>query len=199
MDNNDEFDDKNKLDNDSFAGNYNRRQLIKELTIYGIILIMCVFVIPKFVVQRTIVKGESMESTLESKDNLFVEKLSYRFTDPDRFDIVCFYPYGRSVKTEYYVKRVIGLPGETVQIINNTFYINGNPLEESFGKDNYISYYGIASEPVTLGKDEFFLVGDNRNNSFDSRYSEIGPVKKDKIDGHVVLRIYPFDKFGKVN
>ena len=63
MDNNDEFDDKNKLDNDSFAGNYNRRQLIKELTIYGIILIMCVFVIPNFVVQRTIVKGESMEST----------------------------------------------------------------------------------------------------------------------------------------
>ena len=153
MDNNDEFDDKNKLDNDSFAGNYNRRQLIKELTIYGIILIICVFVIPKFVVQRTIVKGESMESTLESKDNLFVEKLSYRFTDPDRFDIVCFYPYGRSVKTEYYVKRVIGLPGETVQIINNTFYINGNPLEESFGKDKYISYYGIASEPVTLGKE----------------------------------------------
>ncbi len=100
MDNNDEFDDKNKLDNDSFAGNYNRRQLIKELTIYGIILIMCVIVIPKFVVQRTIVKGESMESTLESKDNLFVEKLSYRFTGPDRFDIVCFYPYGRSVKTE---------------------------------------------------------------------------------------------------
>ena len=172
--------------------------IVREIFIYAIVIIVCVFVVPQYVVQRTIVKGSSMETTLIGKDNLIVEKLSYHFCDPERYDIVVFYPFGRDNR-EYYVKRVIGLPGETVQIIGSRFYINNKELaDEHFGKEDYIADFGIASEPVQLGEDEYFLVGDNRNSSFDSRDEKIGPVSKEKIDGRVLLRVYPFDKFGAV-
>ncbi len=165
-----------------------------ELAIYACIIVLCIFVVPRYVIQRTIVDGTSMESTLQHKDNLLVEKVSYRFTDPDRFDVVVFYPHGRDHE-EYYIKRVIGLPGETIQIIGEDIYINGEILEEDYGKDP-ITYAGIASEPLTLGEDEYFLVGDNRTVSEDSRYANIGPVAREKIAGKAILRIYPFSKFG---
>lgn len=186
------------MDQNEEKGKSSISSIIKEIIIYALIIVMCVFVIPKYVCQRTIVKGSSMETTLSGKDNLIVEKLSYRFNEPERYDIVVFYPFGRDNK-EYYVKRVIGLPGETVQIIDSKFYINNSELtDEHFGKENYISDIGIAAEPLVLGEDEYFLVGDNRNGSFDSRSEEIGPVSRDNIDGRVLLRVYPFNKFGTV-
>ncbi len=149
-----------------------------ELAIYACIVVVCIFFVPRYVIQRTIVDGTSMENTLQHKDNLLVEKVSYLFTDPDRFDVVVFYPNGREAE-EYYIKRVIGLPGETIQIIGEDIYIDGEILEENYGKDP-ISYAGIAEEPLTLGEDEYFLVGDNRTVSEDSRYANIGPVEKEK-------------------
>ena len=168
--------------------------IIRELLIYAVIAVTCVFIIPRYVIQRTIVSGSSMENTLFSDDNLLVEKVSYHFVDPKRFDVVVFYPYGRE-EGEYYVKRVIGLPGETVQIKGNDIYIDGKKIEEHYGKDP-ITYQGIASEPLKLGDDEFFLMGDNRKVSFDSRYEEVGPVHRNLLEGKAVIRIWPLKDFG---
>lgn len=167
---------------------------LKELIIDIVIILLCVLVIPRFVIQRTIVSGSSMESTLYNDDNLLVEKVSYLLGKPHRFDVVVFYPYGKD-EGEYYVKRVIALPGETIQIIGDTIYIDGEVLEEHYGKDP-IRVQGIAAEALTLGDDEYFLMGDNREVSFDSRYEEVGPVKEDLIVGKAILRIWPFDSFG---
>lgn len=172
------------------------RAVIRELLVYGVIILVFVFLVPRYVFQLTIVDGESMTDTLQDSDRLFVEKVSYRFGDPDRFDIIVFYPFGRDDPDDYYVKRIIGLPGETVQIINSVIYINNEPLSENYRKEPYIAYNGIANEPLLLGEDEYFVLGDNRNGSTDSRDPDTGPVKRENIDGRVVLRVYPFDEFG---
>lgn len=181
------------------------RNALLELAIYVLIVVVCVVFVPKYVIQRTIVDGTSMETTLQNQDNLLVEKVSYHFSDPKRFDVIVFYPFGQHPskdevededKVPYYIKRVIGLPGETIQITGDTIYIDGEVLEEDFGKDP-MTYSGVAADPLTLGEDEYFVLGDNRGVSEDSRYAEIGPVSRDKIAGHAVLRIYPFSKFGK--
>ena len=96
-----------------------------------------------------------------------------------------------------YVKRIIGLPGETVQIIGNQIYIDGMVLSESYGK-NAMTREGIASQGITLGEDEYFVLGDNRAVSADSRQANIGAVKQEEIEGVVVLRVVPLLKFGKV-
>ncbi|MDE6566119.1 MAG: signal peptidase I [Lachnospiraceae bacterium] len=170
------------------------RGFFVEALIYIAIIVLCVKVVPRYVIQRTIVDGDSMMNTLIDQENLLVEKVSYHFKNPERFDVIVFYPYGRD-NEEYYIKRVIGLPGETVQIIGSDIYINGEVLEENFGKDP-IHRAGIVEEPQTVGDDEFFVLGDNREVSQDSRYEEVGFVKKKNIEGKAVLRIFPFSKFG---
>lgn len=188
----------NSSDNNS-SGNKNsgkRRAIIRELLIYAAIIFIFVFFVPRYVFQLTIVDGESMTDTLQDSDRLFVEKVSYRFGDPDRFDIIVFYPFGRDDPDDYYVKRIIGLPGETVQIIDSVIYINNEPLSENYRKEPYMAYNGIANEPLLLGEDEYFVLGDNRNGSTDSRDPDTGPVKRENIDGRVVLRVYPFNEFG---
>ncbi|HBA96812.1 MAG TPA: signal peptidase I [Lachnospiraceae bacterium] len=170
------------------------RNNIIELCIYIAVIVICVAFVPRYVLQRTIVDGKSMMNTLKNGENLLVEKVSYHFTDPDRFDVIVFYPHGRD-SSDYYIKRVIGLPGETIQIIDEDIYIDGEKLEENFGKDPIIDP-GMAEEPIKLGDDEFFVLGDNRTVSEDSRYEEVGPVKRVNIEGRAVLRIYPLSEFG---
>lgn len=169
--------------------------LIRELIIYALLLILCVRIVPTYIIQRTIVDGPSMEDTLHDGESLLVEKISWHFGWIDRFDIIVFYPYGREVEEEYYVKRVIGLPGETVQIIGSEIYINGEVLEENYGKDP-ITNPGRAAEPITLGEDEYFVLGDNRAVSLDSRYDSVGNVKRENIGGKAIFRIWPLNKFG---
>lgn len=170
---------------------------IRELIVYAVIIVLCVTVVPRYVIQRTQVDGRSMMNTLHDKESLLVEKVTYHFKDPDRFDIITFYPQGRDHE-EYYIKRVIGLPGETIQITGNTIYIDGEVLKENYGREPMESG-GIAEESVKLGEDEFFVLGDNRNESVDSRDGEdVGVVKKENIDGHAILRIYPFSEFGMI-
>ena len=129
--------------------------------VYFVCLLAVVFVINTFVVQRTMVSGDSMYPYLHNKDQLMMDKLSYRIHDPERFDIVVF-PVVRDGKEEYYIKRVIGLPGETVQIID--------------------------------GDDEYFVLGDNRNRSDDSRYENVENLKREKIVGRAWVRIWPLDR-----
>lgn len=170
---------------------------IFDLIFYTVLIFVCVYVLPNFVIQRTIVDGSSMANTLMDGEHLYVEKLSYRFDALDRFDIIVFYPFGRE-NEEYYVKRIIGLPGEKVQIIGSDIYINGLILKEDFGNEK-IREAGRAGEPIILGDDEYFVMGDNRNISKDSRSVEVGNVKKENIGGRVVLRIKPLSRFGTVD
>lgn len=179
--------------------------IVKELLLYVMIIVTCTFLIPNYVIAKTIVDGDSMETTLQNKDNVLVERVSYYLEDPERFDVIVFYHFfdlenqnkKDSDAYEYYVKRVIGLPGETVQIIGETIYINGEPLEEQYGKDP-ITDPGRASEPITLGEDEYFVLGDNREVSKDSRDGSVGNIKEDWIVGRVCVRVYPFSKIGGV-
>ena len=124
-----------------------------------------------------------------------VDKLSYRFSDPERYDIIVF-PYQYQEKT-YYIKRIIGMPGETVQVIDGMVYIDGEMLDESYGKE-VMEYAGVASEPIELGEDEYFVLGDNRNNSSDSRDPVVGNIHRDELIGKAWMRIYPFNKMGMI-
>ncbi len=147
-----------------------------------------------FVAQRTDVNGSSMYPTLEDGDQLIADKLSYRFRDPKRFDIVIF-PYQYAENT-YFIKRIIGLPGERVRIDEQgTIYINGEVLEEDYGYET-IENPGLAAEEIQLGDDEYFVLGDNRNVSEDSRYPDVGNIKRSDLIGRAFVRIYPFAKFG---
>ena len=136
-----------------------------------------------------------METTLSDRDNLIVDKISYRFRDPERFEIIVF-PFQYEEHT-YYIKRIIGLPGETVQVIDGYVYINGEMLDENYGLE-VMDDPGIAAEPITLGEDEYFVLGDNRNHSSDSRDPSVGVLHRDDIMGRAWIRIWPFDKFGVI-
>ena len=159
--------------------------------------VLCVtWLVITFVGQRTKVDGSSMEPMLSNGDNLIVDKITYRFADPKRFDIIVF-PFKQQENT-FYIKRIIGLPGETVQIdVQGNIYINGEVLEESYGRE-VISpeHVGIAIDPVVLGEDEYFVMGDNRNNSMDSRAEIIGNIKREDIVGRAWIRIWPLSKLG---
>ena len=164
--------------------------------IYLLCVLGAVWLEITFVGQRTEVEGASMENTLHNGDNLIVDKLSYRFHDPERFDIIVF-PFQYQANT-YYIKRIIGLPGETVQIMEDgSIYINGEKLEESYGREVIQpETIGRAAEPIVLGEDEYFVMGDNRNNSSDSRTDIVGNIKREDIIGKAWLRIWPLSDFG---
>ncbi|SDZ83860.1 signal peptidase I [Pseudobutyrivibrio sp. ACV-2] len=174
--------------------------VVKEIISVIVNVLICfavVFVITQFIGQRTVVSGSSMEDTLTDGDNLIVDKISYRFHDPVRFDVVVF-PYKYEEDT-YYIKRIIGLPGEDVYIDGSgNIYINGELLNETYGTEVILNS-GIASSTVHLGADEYFVLGDNRNNSTDSRFEAVGNIKGDDIVGKAWLRVFPFGDFGLVD
>lgn len=163
---------------------------------YILIIIGLTYLIITYVGQRTRVSGSSMETTLSDGDNLIVDKLSYRFQEPKRFDIVVF-PYKYEENT-YYIKRIIGLPGDTVQVKDGYIYINGELLESDIYGAEVMIEAGTAGEPITLGEDEYFVLGDNRNHSLDSRDPSVGILKREDLIGRAWVRIYPFDKMGVI-
>lgn len=163
-------------------------------------IFICIFtalllalLITEYVAHHTSVEGSSMQPTLFDGDQLIVENISYYLHEPERFDIVVF-PNNEGI---HYIKRIIGLPGETVQIIDGYIYINGKQVEENYG-DEVIEDAGLAAEEIVLGKHEYFVLGDNRNGSIDSRRSEIGTVKREQIKGKAWLRFYPFSTIGTI-
>ena len=167
-----------------------------ELAVYFVIVLGISIFIVAFVGQRTIVEGTSMNPTLNDKDNLIVDKVTYRFHDPERFDVVVF-PYQHKKHT-YYIKRIIGLPGERIRIDKDgTIYINGQELVEDYGNEVILDA-GRAEEEILLGEDEYFVMGDNRNNSSDSRDYMVGNVNRKDFIGRAWLRIFPFKDFGLV-
>ena len=168
------------------------REVLDWIIYIGIVLLLSWLIIT-FVGVRTVVDGRSMEPTLHDGNNLIVDKLSYRFRDPKRYEIIVF-PYKYEENT-YYIKRIIGLPGETVQVKDGEVYIDGELLGEDYGAEP-MEDAGIAAEPIQLGDDEYFVLGDNRNNSEDSRYADIGMVKKRYIAGKLWFICSPFEKAG---
>ncbi len=173
------------------------KKIIKEIitTSLYVLLVLCLsYLFITFVGQRTEVQGSSMEATLSNGDQLIVDKISYRFRDPKRYDIIVF-PF-RYEDNTFYIKRIIGLPGETIQIDGEgNIWINGEILEESYGRE-IIRDPGLAVEPITLGEDEYFVMGDNRNNSSDSRVEAVGNIHRDEIIGRAFIRIWPLSKSG---
>ena len=165
----------------------------RKWLIYVLVVIGLTFFITTFIGQRTQVNGESMYPALHNKDNLIVDKISYRFSDPRRYDIIVF-PYHYKDRT-YYIKRVIGLPGETIQISDGKVLINGEVYEEN-GNFPDISNGGLAADSVSLESGEYFVLGDNRNNSEDSRYGDIGNINRKYIVGKLWFTISPREKTG---
>ena len=175
------------------------KEIIKELAgwlLYIVLIIALTWIVVTFVGQRTEVSGSSMETTLSDKDQLIVDKMTYRFRDPKRYDIVVF-PYQYQDNT-YYIKRIIGLPGETVQILSGMVYIDGMRLDEHYGNE-IMENPGIAEEPLTLGEDEYFVLGDNRNNSSDSRASDVGLIHREDLIGRAWIRVWPLSQIGVIH
>lgn len=162
---------------------------VKNLALFA----AAAYLLIHFVVQRVDVYGSSMAPALESGDVLLVEKLTPRLGRLKRFDVIVFsYRYR---KNQYYTKRIIALPGETIQIVDGNILIDGQILLEDFGTEP-IEKGKRASEPVTLGENEYFVLGDNRNHSSDSRDWDIGNLKREEILGRVFFRIWPLFKAG---
>lgn len=164
-------------------------------------LLICLFtaliltlVINQYVAHHTSVEGSSMEPTLVDGDRVIVENVSYRLHEPERFDIIVF-PNAQGVN---YIKRIIALPGETIQIIDGYIYINDEILDENYGNEVIVDP-GLAADKIVLGQNEYFVLGDNRNGSIDSRREELGNVKREQIKGKAWLRFYPFSKIGNIN
>ncbi len=174
------------------------RSVLREVistAIYILVIFLLTQLFITYIAQRTDVSGHSMENTLQNNDFLLVDKISYRFKDPERFDIVVF-PFEYEEDT-YFIKRIIGLPGETVQIdYDGVIYIDGEPLDSDIYGKEVIQNPGRAITPITLGEDEYFVMGDNRNNSMDSRDPAVGNIHRDNLIGRAFIRIYPFSTFG---
>lgn len=161
-----------------------------------LVAVLFAFVLVFFFGQARTNIGQSMELTLSDGDRVLINTLSYRVGSPSRNDIIAFKPNG-SETSNTHIKRVIGLPGETIQIKDGMIYIDDKVYLE---KTDYpsITNGGLADEPITLGVKEYFVLGDNRNNSEDSRYADIGLVNSDYIEGKVWFRISPSESMGLI-
>lgn len=156
-----------------------------------VMVIVAAYVIVSFSCTRTTISGSSMEDTIKNEDTVLINRFAYTLDEPKRFDCIAFEPDAIG-SSKLYVKRVIGLPGETVQIKEGHIYINGNLLENDIN-DTYIVTAGITANEIHLAEDEYFCLGDNRNNSEDSRFSSIGMVKKKHVIGKVWMVLQPIE------
>jgi signal peptidase I len=155
-------------------------------------VIACVLVVNFGVMTSNV--GQSMEPTISSGEKVLTNNLIYKMTSPKRGDLVVFKPNGNE-NSHYYIKRVVGLPGERIQIIDGFIYINGEVLVEDIKFDK-MDYAGTAEEELRLGEDEFFVLGDNRNASEDSRNAEIGNIRKQDITSKAWFNATMGDHFG---
>lgn len=174
----------------------NNMKIVKEVLIWVFEIAMAVllaFTFVYFVGLRTSAVGQSMAETIFNGETVLVDRFVYVVSDPKPNDIVVFRPNGNE-KSHLYIKRVIAGPGDEVQIIKGVVYVNGEVFSEAVNVAS-IEEAGLASEPIKLMDDEYFVLGDNRNNSEDSRFANIGNVKKEHIIGKVWFRIVSWSEF----
>lgn len=160
---------------------------IFEMIAGGLVAVFLAFVIVYSIGMRTSIIGDSMEPALYNGQEILVNRIVYRLSTPKRGDVIVFLPNGNQ-NSHFYVKRVVGLPGETVQIKDGSVYIDGVFLEESEEFDKMIDA-GIAENELNLAVDEFFVLGDNRNSSEDSRSGNISAIKRENIIGKAWFRM----------
>lgn len=154
--------------------------------IFILVVLIIAYLLSGFVVERLKVRNVSMKPTFNSGDNILIDKISYRFRNPKRNEIIIF----RQNKTgEELIKRVIGLPGETILIKDGVIFIDGEEYKDINGLDAP-EYAGIAQSKIRLMEGEYFVLGDNRKDSIDSRYEEVGMVTDTRIIGRYLIRIY---------
>jgi len=153
----------------------------KTLAVAGM---LAAFIIA-FIGQSFVVYGDSMEPTLHNGERLVIDKVTYKFREPIRGEIVVFEP---EIASEHpFIKRIMGLPGDTVEVRQYKLYINGSPVEEEYILNRMYGQY----EQQTVPAGQYFVMGDNRNNSLDSRYTEVGFVPEEKVIGRAVVRYWP--------
>ena len=151
------------------------------------------FGIRAFVAEARYIPSSSMEPTLQVNDRLIIEKVSYHFQEPKRGDVVVFNPTKALQERDFrdaFIKRVIGLPGETIEVKMGKVYVNGQAIKEKYISEDPNYDYG----PITVPEKEYLVLGDNRNNSYDSHYW--GHVPKEKIIGKAFVRFWPFNRLG---
>ncbi|EOT24022.1 signal peptidase I [Eubacterium sp. 14-2] len=183
--------------------NFNRKKrkvntgLLREIALWTGEILLTMFVavlLVLFVGFRISVVGPSMSPTLENGEKVLVNRLVYKVFSPKQNDLIVFLPNGNE-KSHYYIKRVIAVPGDKVQVKDGMIYINGEPFEEKV-EVSAVENALLAEEELTVGEDEYFVLGDNRNNSEDSRYASIGNVRKEYIVGKAWCIVWPWDRFG---
>ncbi len=170
-----------------------RREFFRQLVNYILTVIIALalaFCFVQFLFQTTSVVGDSMSPVLVNKDDALLFKGAYTFGSPKRNDIIKF-TVEKSDKKHEYIKRVVALPGETVQIVDGVLYIDGKESKDVTFTDT-IASPGIAEKEIKLGKKEYFVMGDNCNNSEDSRFSNVGAVKDEDINGRIIATIDGF-------
>ncbi len=161
---------------------------IKEISVY-IIIVVVIVLLKIYVISPIRVNGTSMDPTLKNGDIMILNKIGYRITKIKRFDIVVI-----KYKDELLIKRVIGLPGEKIKYVNNTLYVNGKKLDEEFDKTYTYNFSLKEIGSTTVPDDSYFVLGDNREVSKDSR--SIGFIDREDIVGKSSLTLFPFNRFG---
>ncbi|MBQ9766383.1 MAG: signal peptidase I [Lachnospiraceae bacterium] len=170
--------------------------VVRALTDIAVVVAIAIFLFVYFG-DNVKIAGTSMEPTFSDEAVLLLDKFTYAYKDAERYDVVAFNIEGSDT---VYIKRIIGLPGENVQIRYGKIYINGKELKDDVVKDaEKIINAGVYEKEIKLGEDEYFVLGDNRNSSEDSRFTTIGNVKKENIIGKAWLEVTSLDDFGLVN
>lgn len=172
-------------------------KIIKWIADIATVMVLALFCIT-FFCGHTKVVGNSMNDTLHNDNVVMIDSLCYRISEPERYDVILFEKVEKNNEEVEYIKRIVGLPGETVQIKDGKIYINNKELENKNLDENIVNA-GLAKEKIELEYNEYFVIGDNANNSEDSRFSTVGNVKLDEIKGKVWLVAWPFASIKTVN
>ena len=174
-----------------------RKLYILDWAIDIAIASIIVYMITTFAFQNMYVVGSSMEPTLKNGEAVLVNKLTYLIKEPNRYDIVTFRHINTSHEEINFVKRIIGIPGDKIDIVNNVIYVNGEVLglpTDAYNKDSIIKT-GNMRYPIIVPKESYFVLGDNKSNSIDSRYLEVGMIPKKELMGKICVRIWPLWKY----
>jgi len=183
---------------------YSKRPKIKKIIksivwwiVEIVLVVLAAYLIIEYALEKTTMMGVSMSTTLEDGEKIIVNKLAYWRNEPDRYDVIVFKQSGNE-HSYYNIKRVIGLPGDTIEIIDGFVYIGGEKLKEVIPVEA-MRVAGLAEDAIVLQENEYFVLGDNRNSSEDSRFANIGIVVKSDIIGKAWLRLSPFSIIDKIN